>query len=120
VVWRHPTARPVEYQAFPAATLGDLEAMAHLGNYYASKILGAVERARFDRTKDEKDRAAAVRHLEAAVGHWRKYAETATPLASSAATIFAAPWTAGAPGFASVTTDTPGPPSAADTRGPFA
>ena len=59
-------------------TLGDLEAMAHLGNYYASKILGAVELARFDRSKNEKDRTAAVRHLEAAVGHWRKYAETAT------------------------------------------
>ena len=31
-------------------TLGDLEAMAHLGNYYAAKIRGATDLALFDKT----------------------------------------------------------------------
>ena len=39
-------------------TLGDMEAMAHLGNYYAEKILAA----------DGKD---AADHLKAAAAHWR-------------------------------------------------
>jgi hypothetical protein len=59
-------------------TLGDLEAMAHLGNYYAEKILGATDLALFDRTKEAEKRASAVRHLEAALGHWKKYAAVAT------------------------------------------
>jgi hypothetical protein len=52
-------------------TLGDYEAMAHLGNYYAEKILGAVDLA-------ANDRLSAVRHLEAALAHWKKYAAVAT------------------------------------------
>jgi hypothetical protein len=52
-------------------TLGDLEAMSHLGNYYAAKILGATELA-FDR------KPSAVRHLEEALTHWRRYAAAAT------------------------------------------
>jgi hypothetical protein len=31
-------------------TLGDYEAMAHLGNYYAPKILGATQLALYDST----------------------------------------------------------------------
>ncbi|MFB3829551.1 MAG: carbohydrate-binding family 6 protein [Bryobacteraceae bacterium] len=49
-------------------TLGDYEAMAHLGNYYAEKILGAVELGNPE----------AVKHLEAALEHWKKYAAAAT------------------------------------------
>jgi hypothetical protein len=52
-------------------TLGDLEAMSHLGNYYAAKILGATELA-FER-KD-----SAVRRLEEALAHWKRYAAAAT------------------------------------------
>jgi hypothetical protein len=52
-------------------TLGDFEAMAHLGNYYAEKILGAVALAQLRRD-------AAVSHLGAALEHWKKYAAVAT------------------------------------------
>ncbi len=55
-------------------TLGDLEAMAHLGNYYAEKILGAIELALFDKTGKSEQQASAVRHLEAALEHWERYA----------------------------------------------
>ena len=58
-------------------TLGDIEAMAHLGNYYGAKILGAVELHAFRRSKDERHHQAAVRHLQEAVGHWQRYAEVA-------------------------------------------
>jgi hypothetical protein len=52
-------------------TLGDLAAMAHLGNYYAEKILGATDLA-------QNQNATAVKHLEAALEHWKKYAAVAT------------------------------------------
>ncbi|MBI4891947.1 MAG: carbohydrate-binding family 6 protein [Acidobacteria bacterium] len=55
-------------------TLGDIEAMAHLGNYYAEKILGAAELALFDGTGEAVRREAAVKHLNAAADHWRRYA----------------------------------------------
>ena len=59
-------------------TLGDYEAMAHLGNYYAEKILGSTDLALFDRTGDAKQKESAVRHLRAALENWKKYAATAT------------------------------------------
>jgi hypothetical protein len=59
-------------------TLGDLEAMAHLGNYYAAKTLGATELALFQKTGKPEQQAAAVKHLEAALAHWKKYAAVAT------------------------------------------
>jgi len=52
-------------------TLGDLTAMAHLGNYYAEKILGATDLA-------QNQNASAVKHLEAALEHWKNYAAVAT------------------------------------------
>jgi len=55
-------------------TLGDLEAMAHLGNYYADKILGAAELALFDKSAKPEQQASAVAHLQAAHEHWRRYA----------------------------------------------
>ena len=58
-------------------TLGDLEAMAHLGDYYSEKILGAVELESFRTSKDPKRQAAAVKHLEAAARHWKEYADVA-------------------------------------------
>jgi hypothetical protein len=59
-------------------TLGDCEAMAHLGNYYSAKILAATDLALYDQSGDPKQRALAIRHLEAALGHWKKYAAVAT------------------------------------------
>ena len=59
-------------------TLGDVTAMAHLGDYYASKILGAVELALYDRTNKTEHQQAAVGHLEAALDHWKQYAAVAT------------------------------------------
>jgi hypothetical protein len=55
-------------------TLGDLEAMAHLGNYYASKIRGAAELAMFDKTGKAEQRETAVRYLQTALDHWKRYA----------------------------------------------
>ncbi len=59
-------------------TLGDLTAMAHLGNYYAEKILAATDLALFDASAEEAQKAAAVGHLETALTHWRAYAAVAT------------------------------------------
>jgi hypothetical protein len=59
-------------------TLGDLRAMACLGQYYAEKIRGAIELARFDREGKPEQRAAAVAHLEKAQDHWKRYAAIAT------------------------------------------
>jgi hypothetical protein len=57
-----------------AATFGDIEAMAHLGSYYASKIRGAAALARYDRSSITADLEAAIAHLETAVTQWRNYA----------------------------------------------
>lgn len=50
-------------------TIGDMEAMAHLGNYYAEKILAAEYK------DDNKEKAAE--HLIIAAKHWRSYAAIA-------------------------------------------
>jgi hypothetical protein len=52
--------------------------MAHLGDYYAEKILGATDLALYDRTGNVEQKDSAVKHLEAALGHWKKYAAVAT------------------------------------------
>jgi len=59
-------------------TLGDIEALAHLGRYYAAKIRGATELALFDATGQADHRRRAVGHLERAVDHWSAYARVAT------------------------------------------
>ena len=64
-----PAASAKEY----TATLGDIEAMSHLGLYYAAKIRGACDLALFDKTGDVQKQASAVQHLEAALGHWKSY-----------------------------------------------
>lgn len=64
-----PAASAQEY----TATLGDIEAMAHLGLYYAAKIHGACDLALFDKTGEATRQASAVRHLEAALNHWINY-----------------------------------------------
>jgi hypothetical protein len=55
-------------------TLGDIEAMALLGRYYAAKIRGAAELALFDLNSKPEHKAKAIAELEAALGHWRAYA----------------------------------------------
>jgi len=55
-------------------TLGDIEALARLGQYYAAKIEGAGELALFDATTQAEQQQAAVRHLESALQCWRDYA----------------------------------------------
>ena len=61
-----------------AFTLGDIEAMAQLGAYYAAKIRGACDLALFDKTGDARRQADAVHHLEVALGHWKSYASAYT------------------------------------------
>jgi hypothetical protein len=58
-------------------TLGDIEAMSHLGNYYASKILGAVHLHLFEKSKDRENKASAIQHLLEAQKHWESYAAVA-------------------------------------------
>ena len=58
-------------------TLLDIESMAHLGRYYADKGRGAAKLALF-REGNRQDKAAhkeSVAHLEAAVDHWKAYAD---------------------------------------------
>jgi hypothetical protein len=59
-------------------TLGDYEAMAHLGNYYAEKILGAAQLALYDSTGAAERKQEAIAHLTAALAHWKQYAAAAT------------------------------------------
>jgi len=59
-------------------TLGDLEAFAHLGNYYAGKIRGACALSLFDATGEPVHRESAVGHLTAAAAHWQRYATVYT------------------------------------------
>lgn len=54
--------------------VGDNEAMAHLGAYYAEKIRGASDLALFDFSGDEADRQSAIARLRLALGAWRRYA----------------------------------------------
>ncbi|HWR50876.1 MAG TPA: hypothetical protein VN428_07195 [Bryobacteraceae bacterium] len=53
-------------------TSSDIRALAELGLYYAEKIRGATDLMFAYRSKDKERQASAVRHLEAAVGHWEK------------------------------------------------
>jgi hypothetical protein len=55
-------------------TLGDIRAMAALGRYYAAKIRGAVELARYEQAKDASAYARARTALQASAGYWREYA----------------------------------------------
>ena len=55
-------------------TLDDMESMAHLGDYYAAKIRGAAELALFDKTGKVEQRESAIRNLQVALEHWKRYA----------------------------------------------
>ncbi len=60
------------------ATRADIEAMAHLGEYYAEKIRGAAALAVYDRNSEAASKQQAIHRLEAAVNHWRQYAQAYT------------------------------------------
>ena len=55
-------------------TIGDIEAFACLGLYYAAKIKGACELALFDANSKPEHQAEAIKHLESALQHWHDYA----------------------------------------------
>lgn len=55
-------------------TLGDIKAMASLGNYYAEKIHGAVGLYRYETGGDAAHHAQARKHLIAASNYWKQYA----------------------------------------------
>jgi hypothetical protein len=59
-------------------TLGDADAMAYLGEYYAEKILAATDLLLFDKDGKAEHQASAVKHLETALAHWKSYAAIAT------------------------------------------
>ncbi len=58
--------------------LGDIEMMAYLGTYYASKIQAASELAIYDSGGNKRLREVAVRDLEDALGAWKAYAAAYT------------------------------------------
>jgi hypothetical protein len=59
-------------------TLGDIRAMAHLGQYYAAKIRGATELALFRSTGDATQRERAIQSLTEAARAWRAYTAQAS------------------------------------------
>jgi hypothetical protein len=69
-----PVGNVTEY----AATLHDIATMSHLSRYYAAKIRGACDLALFDRTGDAAQQSSAVAHLQAALDHWKAYANAHT------------------------------------------
>ncbi len=62
------------------STLNDIEAMSHLGGYYASKILGAADLHLFEKSNDRRYRKSAIRHLIEAQKHWENYASVAAKM----------------------------------------
>ena len=55
-------------------TLGDIRAQARLGQYYASKIRGAVSVGLFRKDGEARHQAEAIAHLEKALAAWHDYA----------------------------------------------
>ncbi|TWU31201.1 hypothetical protein [Novipirellula artificiosorum] len=61
------------------STLSDLEAMALLGRYYASKIRGAAELAVYRADPERRaNHQRAVKHFNQAISDWEAYARSAT------------------------------------------
>ena len=61
-------------------TLGDIEAFAHIGNYYALKMKAACSLALYDQFGDETEKKNAVDYLVKAKGHWAQYAKVYSSL----------------------------------------
>jgi hypothetical protein len=69
-------------------TLGDYEAQAWLGRYFAAKTRSAIDLAEFNASGNEAAQASALKHLENALAHWKQYAaiygrQYFTPIAQS-------------------------------------
>ncbi len=75
---RRATVTPAESAKEYTATLGDIEAMAYLGLYYAAKMRGACAIALFDKTGDGRHQTEAIQHMEEAWNHWKNYASAYT------------------------------------------
>jgi hypothetical protein len=58
-------------------TMGDIEAMALSGHYYAEKILGAVHLQFYRISGEQNHKEASIGHLVEAAHHWRDYADVA-------------------------------------------
>lgn len=54
--------------------VADMEAFAHIGNYYAAKIRAACHLALFDRYSNQSDKDQSIAYLKEAKAHWSKYA----------------------------------------------
>jgi hypothetical protein len=54
-------------------TVNDINAMAHLGNYYSEKIRGATNLQMFLATDDSTFHKNSIKNLENALDHWKKY-----------------------------------------------
>ncbi|MFC1761767.1 carbohydrate-binding family 6 protein [Planctomycetota bacterium] len=61
-------------------TISDIRCMAYLGQYYAEKILGAVELRFYDANSKSSHQAAALAHLQTAAKHWEDLAALAGSL----------------------------------------
>lgn len=59
-------------------TLGDIESFGHIGNCYAAKIEAACELALYDASGRPEHQHSAIRHLESALEHWKRYAASYT------------------------------------------
>lgn len=59
------------------ATLADIAALGHLGNYYASKIEGATHLAAYRQSGRESERQLAIKALEDAKEIWADYVQIA-------------------------------------------
>lgn len=57
-------------------TIGDIKAMAHLGNYYAKKIRGAAYLKLYQDSKKEEYKTKAIANLEESLFYWRDYGKT--------------------------------------------
>jgi hypothetical protein len=57
-----------------ALTLGDYEAQAWLGRYFAAKIRGAIDLAEFNTSGDAAAQTSALEHVQSALTHWEQYA----------------------------------------------
>lgn len=62
-----------------ADTVGDIEAVAWLGKYYAAKIRGSFEYSMFKTLGQAPFQQRAVEHLTNAAEYWRQYARKDTP-----------------------------------------
>lgn len=58
-----------------AETIGDIKAMAYMGNYYAAKIRGAVNLKFYRVTKNENYKTIAVSELEKSLASWQQYSK---------------------------------------------